>query len=68
MSFDMTAAKERLSSALDCAAAEFKPNTVVSVFKDGAPVLRKGYGTAKGIICKKLKEIWEVQIYVKSKK
>ena len=47
MSFDMTAAKERLSSALDCAAAEFKPNTVVSVFKDGAPVLRKGYGTAK---------------------
>ena len=47
MAFDMTAAKERLSSALDCAAAEFKPNTVVSVFKDGAPVLRKGYGTAK---------------------
>lgn len=47
MSFDMTAAKERLYSALDCAAAEFKPNTVVSVFKDGASVLRKGYGTAK---------------------
>ncbi len=47
MAFDMTAAKERLSSALDCAAAEFKPNTVVSVFKDGAPVLRKSYGTAK---------------------
>ena len=47
MAFDMTAAKKRLSSALDCAAAEFKPNTVVSVFKDGAPVLRKSYGTAK---------------------
>ena len=47
MTFDMTAAKERLSSALESAAAEFEPNTVVSVFKDGALVLRKSYGTAK---------------------
>lgn len=47
MAFDMTAAKERLSSALDCAAAEFKPNTVVSVFKDGAPSFTKATARQK---------------------
>lgn len=47
MSLDIQTAKDKTASAIGSSAEKFKPNTVVSIFKDGKNILRRSFGTAR---------------------